>query len=231
MKNSYFKISMLLLALLTASCTKDEDKAINTKVSKSQVALRPTVPILNNEVKIGAQVWMTRNLNVSRYRNGDPIPQVQDFMQWINITTGAWCYYQNNTSNGVVYGKLYNWYAVNDPRGLAPAGYHVPSDAEWTTLTTFLGGTNLAGGQMKATNLWLAPNTGATNSSGFTGIPGGSRDHLGPFYYLGEFGYWWSSSEYSTDIARYCALYYNYAESYQAFYYKANGLSVRCIRD
>ncbi len=156
-----------------------------------------------DEVVIGTQVWKTRNLDVTTYRNGDPIPQVTDPTQWINLTTGAWCYYENNTANGTVYGKLYNWYAVNDSRGLAPTGYHVPSDAEWTTLTTFLGGEGVAGGKMKSTDtsLWQSPNTSATNESGFTGLPGGCRSDDGAFDDVGDGGDWWSSSENGTASA------------------------------
>jgi len=133
--------------------------------------------VILSSVQIGNQTWTLKNLDVSTYRNGDPIPQVQDNTAWANLSTGAWCYYLNNTANGTIYGKLYNWYAVNDPRGLAPNGYHIPTDAEWTTLTTYLGGSTLAGGKMKeaGSSHWLSPNTGATNSSGFKGLPGGFR--------------------------------------------------------
>jgi len=117
---------------------------------------------------------MCKNLDVDHYRNGDPIPEVQDSAQWVNLKTGAWCYYNNSDSLGKIYGKFYNWYAVNDPRRLAPIGYHVPSDAEWTVLSTFLGGNKGSGGKMKETDTthWSSPNKGATNSSGFTALPG-----------------------------------------------------------
>ena len=97
-------------------------------------------------VTISNQTWMKSNLNVSHYRNGDVIPQITDSSQWANLTTGAWCYYKNDDANGPVYGKMYNWYAVNDPRGLAPVGYHIPNNLEWSNLTTFLGGESIAGG-------------------------------------------------------------------------------------
>lgn len=183
-------------------------------------------------VTIGGQVWMQKNLNVCKYRNGDDIPQVQDPTAWVNLTTGAWCYYQNNTANGTVYGKLYNWYAVNDPRGLAPVGYHIPSDSEWTTLTTFLGGVEFAGGEMKATTLWTPfPGNINTNSSGFTGFPGGARFFDGPFIGIGDGGYWWSSSEASTTDAWSRSLNYSTGFAYRSLYYKPDGLSVRCLRD
>jgi hypothetical protein len=105
-------------------------------------------PCVIKEVLIGNQIWTSTNLEVITYRNGETIPQVQDANTWANLTTGAWCYYENNTANGTTYGKLYNWFAVNDPRGLAPNGYHIPTNAEWSTLITYLGGESVAGGNM-----------------------------------------------------------------------------------
>jgi len=105
-------------------------------------------------VKIGNQVWMSTNLNVDIYRNGDIIPQVTDPTAWAELTTGAWCYYNNDSLKGAIYGKLYNWYAVNDPRGLAPKGWHIPTDEEWITLVNSLGGDTVAGGKMKSTGTW-----------------------------------------------------------------------------
>ena len=192
MRKNSFAITFILSSLIgLQSCSKEDIKPQN------EVLSRPTIPIISNEVTIGTQVWMTKNLNVSRYRNGDPIPQVTDLTQWFQLTTGAWCYYQNNSANGVVFGKLYNWYAVNDPRGLAPAGYHIPSKNEWDVLVNFLGGTGNggAGGKMKATSIWSNPNTEATNSSGFNGLPGGSLYPNNPqFRYLYQHASWWSST-------------------------------------
>ena len=117
-----------------------------------------------NSVRICNQVWMTYNLDVRTYRNGDPIPQVRDTTALSNSTTGAWCWYNNDSvTYAPIYGKLYNWYAVNDPRGLAPQDWHVPGYAEWTTLITCLGGYKAAGGKMKSTARWKAPNKGTTN--------------------------------------------------------------------
>lgn len=189
---------------------------------------------------IGQQIWMQQNLNVSRYRDGTPIPQVTDPTQWAFLTTGAWCYYNNTTANGTTYGKIYNWYAVagihdNDTstpnKILAPEGWHVPSDAEWTNLTTFLGGD--AGGKMKSTgtSLWLSPNTAATNESGFSGLPGGHRSLDGTYYGIGNNGIWWSSSENSTTIAWTRSLYYYGGIAGRPSYNKGNGFSVRCVRD
>ena len=194
-----------------------------------------TTAVINtgSTVKIRSQVWMTKNLDVTTYRNGDAIPQVTDPTQWGNLTSGAWCYYNNDPAMGAIYGKLYNWYAVNDIRGLAPTGYHVPSDAEWTTLETCLGGLEVAGGAMKEAGLmhWQSPNTGATNSSGFAGLPGGSRVNNGAFIYVGDDGLWWSSTEFDTSEAWLRHLGYDLSSVLRDGYSKTNGFSVRCLRD
>ena len=184
-------------------------------------------------VKIGNQTWTTQNLDVSKYRNGDDIPHVQDANTWSKLTSGAWCYYENVDSNGATYGKLYNLYAVLDPRGLAPQGFHIPSDKEWTTLTDYLGGKEEAGVKMKeaGTAHWPSPNTGATNSSGFTGLPGGYRDDNGAFSKLRINGYWWSSTEGFTYFAwnRYPDTLYGLEA--RDFGFKSYGMSIRCIAD
>jgi uncharacterized protein (TIGR02145 family) len=188
-------------------------------------------------IKIGTQLWTKENLNVSKYRNGDLIPQVTDPTQWANLTTGAWCYYNNDPANGAVYGKLYNWYAVNDPRGLAPEGWHVPSNAEWTTLTTFLGGENVAGGKMKeiGTSFWRSPNTQATNESGFTGLPANFRFVHGGFIpQIGYWGNWWSSSGEMDSwggVAWYLELNNSSGSVFKDKDGKNAGLSVRCVKN
>ena len=173
------------------------------------------------------QIWTKTNLNVSKYKNGDVIPQVTDPAVWGTLTTGAWCYYNNDPANGAVYGRLYNWAAVNDPRGLAPTGYHIPSETEWNALKNCLDPTgtyacftcNTAGSQMKqtGTTLWKAPNSDATNTSGFTGLPGGYRGYgtttygfAENFVKIGEMGYWWSSTTAPTNTYAMSALVYQY---------------------
>ena len=185
------------------------------------------------DVTIDSQIWTGCNLNVATYRNGDTIPQVTDPTAWSNLTTGAWCYYDNDPANEAIYGKLYNWYAVNDARGLAPTGYHVPSDSEWTILTTFLGGDPIAGGPMKEAGLchWGEPNTDATNESNFTGLPGGYRFYNGTFFHINDNGLWWSSSEYNTNYSRYRLLYNNSGIIDSNYNYKTYGMSVRLIKD
>ena len=181
-------------------------------------------------VTVCSQVWMLKNLDVSTYRNGDPIPLVTDNTQWSLLTTGAYCYYQNNTANGPVYGKLYNWFAVNDPRGLAPVGWHVPTDAECTTLSTCVTG---IGGNLKETGTthWQLPNIGATNSSGWTGLPGGRRDDVGSFWSLGFNCSWWSSTLYLTTYGWNRSIYYDSNTIDRNNPRKQFGFSVRCDKD
>jgi uncharacterized protein (TIGR02145 family) len=207
-------------------------------------AVRPVpLPIASlPNVTIGTQVWQSTNLDVTTYRDGTPIPQVTDPNEWFNLTTGAWCYYNNDPTNGTTYGKLYNWYAVagihdNDPNTpnkiLAPEGWHIPTDAEWTTLTTFLGGDSVAGGKMKeiGTSHWRSPNTGATNSSGFTGLPAGLRTASGTFGIIRYDGDWWSSSEHYSADAWNRRLYSNDGSAGRNASEKRYGFSVRCLRD
>jgi len=188
-------------------------------------------------VIIGTQVWQKKNLDVSTYRNGDIIPQVTDVSAWAALTTGAWCYLNNDAANDTKYGKLYNWYAVNDPRGLAPAGWHIPTDAEWTILsTTYLGGDNAAGGKMKevGTLNWQSPNNFATNESGFSGLPGSARAGNGRFPLVstnGQYGYWWSTTEYDFQLGRLRSLANNSGLLGMGSVSKKNGHSVRCLRD
>ena len=191
----------------------------------------------------GTQQWTVENAEMVTYRDGTPIPQVTDPTAWANLTTGAWCYYNNDPANGAIYGKLYNWYAVagihdNDPNTpnkiLAPVGWHVPSDLEWTTLTTFLGGISVAGGKMKSTStLWQSPNTGATNESGFTSLPGRYRWDYGAFHNNpnGNNAHWWSSSNNNTSQSWYRN---NESQSDDVWRDSVNntyGFSVRCVKD
>ena len=183
---------------------------------------------------ICCQSWMTKNLDVATYRNGDPIPKVTDNAAWATLTTGAYCYYNNDSATyAATYGKLYNWYAVNDPRGLAPEGWHIPTDFEWTTLENCLGGAALAGGAMKKTGTrhWASPNTNATNTSGWAGLPGGNRNTSGSFFNVTNFGFWWSATEDVTSDAWYRYLNYNNGNILRNSSNKRSGFSVRCLRD
>lgn len=206
-----------------------------TTSSTSTTTSTTTLCVSCCDVTIGAQIWTTCNLDVSTYRDGTPIPEVTDPTAWAALTTGAWCYYNNNSANEATYGKLYNWYAINDTihGGLAPASYHIPSDVELTSLTTFLGGESLAGGAMKETGLinWFTPNTGATNSSGFTGLPGGDRNFDGSFSGMGYYGFYWSSSEFDTTSAIVRSMNYNNDNINRNYVDKTRGFSVRLIKD
>jgi uncharacterized protein (TIGR02145 family) len=184
------------------------------------------------EIKIGNQIWMCKNLDVENYRNGDPIPEYGLWSGWEDLTTGAWCFPRDDYFNGPIYGKLYNWYAVNDPRGLAPEGWHIPTEAEWDTLITYLGGDSIAGGKLKESGLehWLAPNNGATNESGFTALPAGFR--IGnPFaQFRRECGFWTNNY---IDNGK--ATTFSLANSWIGIdKYNANlnwAYSIRCIKD
>lgn len=182
-------------------------------------------------VRIGDQEWMTKNLNVEHFRNGEAIPELKSD-KWDRTRNGAWCYYDNKAKNGKSHGKLYNWFAVNDARGLAPSGWHIPTDKEWETLVRYLGGEKLSAGKLKARDFWKSGSHGATNESGFTALPGGSRDAAGDFGGLGEFVGFWSSTERSKSSAwfRRCPGH-DSTDVIQSFSYKEGGFSVRCIKD
>jgi uncharacterized protein (TIGR02145 family) len=185
-------------------------------------------------VTICCQSWMTKNLDVDKYRNGDLIPKVTDATAWAALTTGAYCYYNNDsTTYAATYGKLYNWYAVNDPRGLAPEGWHVPTNFEWRTLENCLGGSNVAGGDLKeiGTTHWQTPNSGASNSSGFSGLPGGYRNENGTFLAIKKDGNWWISIEADPTDAEAVNLSYQDAGVSKGLQIKRRGFSVRCIRN
>ncbi len=182
---------------------------------------------------IGSQVWMLKNLNVDHYRNGDSIPEVKDPDEWYSLKTGAWCYYNNETSFGLIYGKLYNWYAVNDPRGLVPIGWHIPSTFEWEELSEYLGGENIAGAKLKEKGIthWAYPNEGATNESGFSALPGCDRLFNGDFSSIGFGGYWWSATDITSQVALGRYLYYDSINMSLTDFFKVSGMSVRCIKN
>ena len=186
-----------------------------------------------SEVKIGNQTWMSKNLDVSTFRNGEAIPEAKNEKQWLKASenqTAAFCYYEYRSNNGKVYGKLYNWYAVNDSRGLAPKGYHIPSDEEWIIVTDFLGGSDIAGKKMKSKNGW-ANDWNGNNSSRFNGLPGASCIYYGDFSSIADCGGCWSSSENNTDSAWSRGLVSSRTKVFSNHGFKYFGLSVRCLRD
>lgn len=185
------------------------------------------------QVNIGNQVWMVENLNVSNFRNGDPIPEAKTDEEWGEAGKThhpAWCYYENALANGVIYGKLYNWYAVDDPRGLAPVGWHIPSEIEWDKLTNYLGGKDVAGAKIKSENWWVENGNG-TNESGFSGLPGGCRYTNGEFHNVGYRGTWLSSMDNGPLYAWNRNLIYSTSNFNRDDYNKTSGFSVRCLRD
>jgi len=185
-------------------------------------------------VTIGTQVWMAENIKTTKYNDGTAIPLVLDNREWESLTTPAYCWYDNDeTANKNTYGALYNWYTVKTGK-LCPTGWHVPSDAEWTTVTTYLGGESVAGGKLKeaGTSHWETPNKGATNETGFNALPGGNRNNNGTFFSIGIYGDWWSSPEKSTTTAYSRNMCYGYGSIYWGSYFsKQYGFSVRCLRD
>jgi len=229
----YSLLILGILILFTNSCKKEdngEPEDLTGTVSDIDGNIYHTVTI-------GTQVWMVENLKVTHYRNGDAIPNVTNGITWGDLTTGAYCDYDNTSGNSAIYGRLYNFYAVADSRNISPTGWHVPSNPEYQILIDYLGGSTVAGGKMKesGTTHWLEPNTDASNQSGFTGLPGGFRYRGGEdnYSWIGSYGYWWSSSEADATGAWHRYLRYNSEEInlYDYCYHKAYGFSVRCIKD
>jgi uncharacterized protein (TIGR02145 family) len=189
-------------------------------------------------IVIGSQEWMAENLNLASYADGTPLPEVTDPFEWADLTTGAWCYYNNEANYACPYGKLYNWYACVDARQLCPVGWHVPTDDDWLALTDYLGGVEFAGGKMKttgtveaSTGFFLSPNADASNISGFSAIPGGGRYSAGTFNLIGAQACWWSSTEGSETNSWDRYLLYNFGSAYRGSGAKHFGFSVRCLRD
>ena len=230
-------------------------KAVPKKIAKStakvnSVSKQDSNKIAIDEIKIGKQTWCVKNLDVTNFRNGDPIPEAKTKKEWVKAGENgkpAWCYYENKTSNGTKYGKLYNWDAVNDPRGIAPKGYHIPSDEEWTILTDYLGVISLrsvgkkrvfTAGELKASKKMKSSfgwneNGNGTNSSGFAGFPGGCRGHDGVFYNIGSKGYWWSATEREVGSGSAWSRYLDCRNVHIFSYYnsKQDAFSVRCLGD
>jgi len=183
-------------------------------------------------VTIGTQTWMAENLRTTKYNDGTPIRQVTNYDSWANMTTPAYCWYNNDISNKDQYGALYNGYAVNTDK-LCPKGWHVPADSNWTTLIIYLGGAMIAGNDMKeiGTVHWKSPNLGVTNISEFTALPGGNRSSNGSFNYIRVAGYWWSSTEISPGYMSFLILGYKSSFVSKNFNMNSSGYCVRCVMD
>jgi len=249
-------ILTILASSFILSCSTNSSSSSNSNSTNNS---GPNVTDINGNiyqtVTSCGLTFMKQNLNASKYTDGTPIPQVTDFNQWKNLTTGAWCYYNNDPANGAIYGKLYNWFAVagihdtaslNDPslrKQFAPQGWHIPSDAELSTLINYLdpidgvNNPNIAGGKMKeaGTAHWASPNIGASNESGFTGLPGGLRDSFtGAFQAIGTIGEWYVyqptfSYAFTLGLSNNDSIAYVFGDATTEG--KKIGKSVRCIKD
>jgi uncharacterized protein (TIGR02145 family) len=246
MMKKLMKISGLVLfvILIINGCEKDDDtpNPYNGKTTavfntdKTYGTLTDQDGNIYKTITIGTQTWMAENLRTTKYRNGSAISNVNNDVAWQILTTGAYCNYKNteNTDTIATYGRLYNWYAATDSRNIAPAGWHVPTDDEWTTLTTYLGGNSVAGGKMKETGTmhWASPNTGATNESGFSAVPVGDRvGYSGAFSSLVYGGSYWSSTQSDASNAWNCSLFSYYAYCCRWDYSKTFGSAVRLVKD
>jgi len=223
--------------LVTASGYQAGRLAITSYTGVNNFALPPspakdTDGNIYHTVVIGTQVWMVENLKTTRLNDGSVIPLVTNNAAWTALTMPGYCWNNNDSANKTAYGALYNWYTVNTGK-LAPAGWHVPTDAEWTTLATYLGGVSVAGGKLKEAGLahWQTPNTGATNETGFLALPGGYRPTSGAFYSIGTFAPWWSSTANDATSSWFHYVYYQGADMVRKIDNKTYGYSVRCLRN
>jgi len=224
----YLIVIVGVLSTFNYSCNKDDNNNPSEEITDADGNIYHTVTIVG-------QTWMVENLKTTHFNDASktPIPNVTDNIIWGGLNTPAYCWYNNDASNKGTYGALYNWYAASDPR-LCPKGWHIPSNAEWGTLIKNLGGdSTLVGGKLKeaGTANWIAPNTGADNSFGFTALPGGSHFTNGLFYLKGKYGWYWSTTESESDNAWHVYLVYNNSTIARTPGSKSIGFSVRCIKD
>lgn len=236
--------TILSITMLTA-CKKESSNSSTNPTNGTSTAIAKygngITDVEGNKYKtviIGTQEWMGENLKVSKYSDGSAITNGTDDYVWNNNKNGAWCNYDKDISNNLKYGKLYNWNVtsptMNGNKNVCPSGWHVPTNEEWKILTNYLGGDNIAaGGKLKEEGVssWNSPNTDATNSSLFSALPGGGRYSDANFGGIGSKGYWWSSSEYSTDGAWYLLLNRSTGVEEVSYEVKKYGLSVRCLKD
>jgi Fibrobacter succinogenes major domain (Fib_succ_major). len=231
------KISGLIIILaFVYTCKKSENPPSSDGQTGTVTDIEGNI---YNTVTIGTQTWMAENLKTTKYNDGTTIPNVTDWTAWAALTTPSYCWYNNDaTTYKATYGALYNWYTVNSTsnggKNVCPTSWHVPTDAEWTTLTTYLGGESVAGGKLKETgtaHYWISPNIGATNETGFTALPGGYRYYSGAYSSIGSYGLWWSSTETSSTSAWGRHMHYAYSDVLRTNFNKPSGFSVRCSRD
>jgi len=236
-KNRIWLHTLITVFVLIFSCKKEKDVFIvymNINPWIEYGSMTDQDGFTYKTILIGTQIWMAENLKTTKYNDGTSIPLVTDKTSWSNLSTPACCWQNNDPARKVTYGVLYNWYTVNTGK-LCPTGWHVPTDAQWTTLTTYLGGESLAGGKLKESGFkhWNSPNTGATNETGFSALPGGDRLN-GPdafFDNLGEMGCWYTSSQASSEVTWNREILYNASNICRSNNLKGYGYSVRCIKD
>lgn len=230
-------VTIIITKMILVNCngsTKKDGMNISNENKEANSSSHSSHASSYISIRIGTQIWMNENLSVNTFRNGDTIPLARTKEQWYHCRHSACCYYNDDPANESKYGKLYNWYAVNDPRGLAPEGWHIPSDGEWADLTEFLGGENKAGVKMKSKRGWFGNGiANGTNESGFSGLPGRKRFESGNFIDQGDEGYWWSSSLlYGTGTPSYRQLGHNNDFLISTITNNwGEGMSVRCIKD
>jgi len=235
MKSNMFNLIVYLIILIGAiACEKSSTESENNNPPSTTETVTDIDGNVYQTIKIGNQWWMAENLKVTHYRNGDPIDYVIPDSIWKILISGAYCKREDVSYYLDTYGCLYNWYAVNDVRNIAPAGWHVSTDAEWQTLVDTLGGGYIAGGKLKenGTEHWNSPNVGATNESGFTGLPGSHRLGIaGQYGFIGVGAEFWTSTPFDTTAAWYRGLNFNHTIVVESAFYYDYGLSVRCVKD
>lgn len=220
--------TLILISIVSVSCDKDDpfDEQTGTFTDKRDGQVYEWV-------KIGEQIWMAENLRTTKYNDGTSIPYVADSFTWRNLSTPAYCWYDDDENKYKKdYGGLYNWYSVNTGK-LCPKGWHIPTQEEWDTLINFLGGDQVAGGKMKEFGIihWNSPNYGATNESGFTALPGGIMMTKGTCRSIGVSAYCWSANEFDDKFAWAYVLGMSIQGITSYHPLKSGGLSVRCIKD
>jgi uncharacterized protein (TIGR02145 family) len=223
-------IAVVIVLIFSNGCKKNNDSN-NPIIPSTGSTVTDIDGNIYHTITIGTQTWTVENLRTTKFRNSHPITNISDSLQWTGLTTPGYCDYNNDVAMAAIYGHLYNWSCVTDTNNLAPAGWHIPTDAEWTILTTYLG--TGAGGKLKATGTtyWNIPNAGATNETGFTGLPGGDRSNTGLFHYLGTYGCFWCATESTATEAWEYVLSANTGNVTRMQYSKNIGLSVRCVKD
>ena len=236
------KIIFIVLVIVgNISCQSKDTNQNKTTQNKTNQIVKDIDGNVYHTVTIGTQVWMVENLKVTKYRDGTPIPMITDSIEWATLDSGAYCNYNNNPNFAAIYGRLYNYYVIKNPKNVCPEGWHVPSDKEWQTLVYHLGGDKIAGGKLKESGYthWTKDgNEEASNLSGFTALPGGSREvhtyvngSCGVYDWIGLKSYFWSSTEWGDNYIWFHELENLNPYIFRNHYSARCGFSIRCIKD